>query len=408
MRNKLKLNERGQVLVLVAVALVGMLAILAMVMDGGSTYAKRRQAQNAADAGALAGAATLCSGTAAEAIAVANDYAVNRNGATSAAVSIAGSEVTVDTSIPFDTFFLSMFGRPQIIAQATATAGCFPPTSGVGVLPIAWNCRPPLEPPGPLDPECEIFFQDHADDDDDGRCTWGEDPVYIIVDSADIVTDLNCQEPPPDPDNPIILPGFIDCDLDDNEINDDLAILSGGNRSWLDLDGGGGGASDLSDWITNGFPGEVYTHTWFGGQTGVSVSVYNTVHDEVLSDTVIIPVFDQFCGGPPESVCPGLVHDDPPPNPPGFDDTIVLSGGASVDYFHIIAFALFKPVCVDAGSNPGGGETCDGNQFLQDNGIINPSGKTIEGCFLTGTIPDGGGSGGGGVNVGAYVVYLTR
>jgi type II secretory pathway pseudopilin PulG len=401
-KHKLKLSQRGQVLVLVAVALIGMLAILALVLDGGNTYAKRRQAQNAADAGALAGATTLCRGTAAEAIAAANDYAVNRNGAASAVVSIVDSEVTVDTSIPFDTFFLSVFGRPQITAQATATAGCFSPGSGLGILPIAWSCRPPEIPPvGPLDPACSILFEDETDGDDD--CTFGVDPIYIIVDSADIENDLVCEDPPPAPGDPPAL-GFVDCDLDDDGTND-LDVLSGGNRSWLDLNGGGGGAADLRDWITNGFPGEVYTHTWFAGQTGVAVSVYDTVHDEVLVDDeiVIIPVFDQFCGGPPDTTCPELVHTDPPDD---FDDTIVFSGGASTDYFHVISFALFKISCVDAGSHPGGGSSCPGNQQLQDWNIINPSGKTIEGCFIQGTVPGLGG--GGGPFVGAYVVYLTR
>jgi hypothetical protein len=230
--------------------------------------------------------------------------------------------------------------------------------------------------------------------------------MYIIVDSTDIENDLVCEDPPPAPGDPPAL-GFVDCDLDDDGVND-LDVLSGGNRSWLDLDGGGGGASDLSDWIENGFPGEVYTHTWFAGETGVSVSVYNTVHDEVLMDdeVVIIPVFDQYCGGPPASDCPGLVHNE---LDDGVDDTIVLSGGSSTDYFHIVSFALFKVSCVDAGSHPGGGNTCPGNEQLQDWNIINPSGKTIEGCFIQGTAPGlGGGSGGGGPFVGAYVVYLTR
>ena len=196
-RRILVVADVGAGLVLVAVALMGMLAILALVLDGGNTYAKRREAQNAADAGALAGAATLCRGTAGEAIAAANDYAVNRNSATSAAVSVTGSEVTVDTSIPFDTFFLSILGRPQITAEATATAGCFSPGSGIGILPIAWSCSPPEFPPvGPLDPACAILFEDENDGDDD--CTWGVDPMYIIVDSTDIENDLVCEDPPPD------------------------------------------------------------------------------------------------------------------------------------------------------------------------------------------------------------------
>lgn len=400
MKGKAKISERGQVLVLVAVAIIGMLAILALVLDGGNTYAKRRQAQNAADAGALAGAAARCRGTVSDAVTAGYDYAVNRNGADNAVVTVVIHEVTVDTSITYDTFFLSIFGRSQITAEATATAGCFVPGLGQGVLPIAWSCRPPAVPPGsPLDPACEIYFED-----EDG-CQWGDDPVYVIVDDTDIQEDLVCEDPPPAPGDPPTS-GYVDCDLDDDGTND-LDVVSGGNRSWLDLDGGGGGASSLSDWITNGFADPVDTHTWFAGQTGVAVSVYDTVFDEVLSvdKDVVIPVFDQFCGGPPETDCPALVHNDPPP---GFTDQIVLSGGSSTDYFHVISFAIFDVTCIDAGSHPSGG-SCPGNQQLQDWGIINASGKTIEGCFKTGTAPGlGGGAGGGGPYVGAYVVYLTK
>jgi hypothetical protein len=49
-------SERGAVLVHVAIALVGLMALGAFVIDYGVLWASRRQAQNAADAGAMAGA----------------------------------------------------------------------------------------------------------------------------------------------------------------------------------------------------------------------------------------------------------------------------------------------------------------------------------------------------------------
>jgi len=51
--------ERGAVIVHVSIALVGLLAFGAFVVDYGVMWAARRQAQNAADAGALAGAISL-------------------------------------------------------------------------------------------------------------------------------------------------------------------------------------------------------------------------------------------------------------------------------------------------------------------------------------------------------------
>jgi len=49
-------EERGQIVILVVVALVALLAMIGLAIDGGQALALRRSAQNAADAAALAGA----------------------------------------------------------------------------------------------------------------------------------------------------------------------------------------------------------------------------------------------------------------------------------------------------------------------------------------------------------------
>jgi hypothetical protein len=55
MKTKL-FNERGQALILIALAAIGLFAIAGLAIDGSVKYADRRHAQNAADAAALAGA----------------------------------------------------------------------------------------------------------------------------------------------------------------------------------------------------------------------------------------------------------------------------------------------------------------------------------------------------------------
>src|SRR5688572_14103313 len=52
-------SERGAVIVQVAIALIGLLAMSTFVIDYGVLWASRRQAQNSADAAALAGAISL-------------------------------------------------------------------------------------------------------------------------------------------------------------------------------------------------------------------------------------------------------------------------------------------------------------------------------------------------------------
>ncbi|MCX6080161.1 MAG: Tad domain-containing protein [Chloroflexi bacterium] len=51
-------SEKGQAIVLIAFAIVGMFALVALALDGGQAFSDRRQAQNAADTAAMAAALT--------------------------------------------------------------------------------------------------------------------------------------------------------------------------------------------------------------------------------------------------------------------------------------------------------------------------------------------------------------
>ncbi|MGB7874939.1 MAG: pilus assembly protein TadG-related protein, partial [Anaerolineales bacterium] len=56
---KVKINsnsERGQVLVIIAIAIIGLVGITGLAIDGSIILEDRRHAQNAADTAALAGA----------------------------------------------------------------------------------------------------------------------------------------------------------------------------------------------------------------------------------------------------------------------------------------------------------------------------------------------------------------
>lgn len=57
--NEMKSSDRGAVLVYVIVAAIGLVAVSALTIDAGVKWMARNQAQNAADAGALAGATAL-------------------------------------------------------------------------------------------------------------------------------------------------------------------------------------------------------------------------------------------------------------------------------------------------------------------------------------------------------------
>src|SRR5258708_25668801 len=92
-------SERGQSAVMVALLLVALVGMLALALDGGNAFFKRREAQNAADAGALAGAREWCNTqNATSAANRALEYAVTRNGATRAQVQVKNGLVTVSTT----------------------------------------------------------------------------------------------------------------------------------------------------------------------------------------------------------------------------------------------------------------------------------------------------------------------
>src|SRR5688500_14659386 len=52
-------SERGQVLILLALAAIGLFAITGLALDGSAKFSDRRHAQNAADTAAVAGALAM-------------------------------------------------------------------------------------------------------------------------------------------------------------------------------------------------------------------------------------------------------------------------------------------------------------------------------------------------------------
>ncbi len=169
-------SSRGQAIVLMALLMVGLLAFAALAIDGGNTYVERRRAQNAADAGALAGArelwlhvSTLDSSEttvqqaineAAESNGIAdtngiagdtvNDnvtaYYTDRLGnKLGVEVGVAGippnaGGINVVTQRDFNTFLAGLIGRGEMGANAEATAVIIPP-QGCGDYAIFAACE---------------------------------------------------------------------------------------------------------------------------------------------------------------------------------------------------------------------------------------------------------------------------
>src|SRR5690606_19715435 len=67
----IKTSERGQALIIITLAAIGLFAFAALAIDGSMAFSEKRHAQNAADASALAGALAYARGNDIEAAALA-------------------------------------------------------------------------------------------------------------------------------------------------------------------------------------------------------------------------------------------------------------------------------------------------------------------------------------------------
>lgn len=280
--NLLGKRERGQTVVIVALVLVALLIIVALAIDIGLLHLERRHMQNAADAGALAGARELCLGRSeAEAIAKATEYATVQNRAQQAEVSIQGNIVTVVAKRQADLFFGGVTGVGSRLVTAEAKAACGRVTEGCGLWPVAFfrGAFNKLRAAG-----CgQIFY------------VWDDDKTF------------DCQCLPGDPSCIAY-----DCDLNDDGIDD---VIQGGDRGWLDLSGAaypytgeclqpGCGASEIACLILNNSGLNINLPKCISGDSGVKAGVKDEV-DARMGDTVAIPLYDSVGCQDPSGNCPG-------------------------------------------------------------------------------------------------------
>ena len=130
--------QRGQILVVFVLAMVAIIGVIGLAIDGGGAYAQRRDQQTAADLAALAGANDYLLGNnasqamdRARTISAANDF--SNTGSTSVDVAIDtsnGVELQVTIVSPHRNSFLGALGMPSwdVTTSATALSG-FPDTA---------------------------------------------------------------------------------------------------------------------------------------------------------------------------------------------------------------------------------------------------------------------------------------
>lgn len=128
-------RERGQALIVIAIALVLLVAILGLVIDGGNAFLDRRSAQNAADSAALAAALTRIRGQSdwvAAALTSAKDNGYSNDGQRSVVEvysppssgpfvgNVEYIQVVITSHV--NTYFAKVIGQSQITNMVQATA----------------------------------------------------------------------------------------------------------------------------------------------------------------------------------------------------------------------------------------------------------------------------------------------
>jgi len=144
-------EERGQILVIFALAITAIIAMVGLVLDGSSAFSQRRTEQNAADLAALAGANAYLNTTgnttaksaaavaAAQASATGNGYTHGTDG-TSLAVSVqfnsSGATITVGVTDPHPNSFARIVpGQEAWNVSVTASAWAGVIDTGIGAAP---------------------------------------------------------------------------------------------------------------------------------------------------------------------------------------------------------------------------------------------------------------------------------
>lgn len=327
-------SSGGQALVLVALSLLVIVAFVALAVDGGGLYAARRQMQNAADAGALAGARQMCfesdtSFAAVEAVAI--EYASTLNGADEDAVevTVVDYNVTVVAEITVDTFFAGVIGFRQVPVAASATAMCSQANEGDNLFPL-----------GVYHPQYDILACDQA---------TGEGEYIWIFAGSSPGMDYYCHGDPNVPNQPPSGSNkykTCDCGQVASFAGPGGAPVTGhlgpGDRGWLTFFEPlppyeppvnylqSCGASALHFWLVNGHPGPYKVGDCIPGQPGVVASAEGHINtykaltpDERIRNVVL---YQEDCDS---------CDDGPPAN-------MQCCGGGGLSYYRVSGFGCVE------------------------------------------------------------------
>ncbi|MDA8235369.1 MAG: Tad domain-containing protein [Clostridia bacterium] len=234
---KLKKEERGSTIVLVAIGMVVFLAFTALVADVGLLYLNRARLANAIDAATLAGVQELPRNPV-QARLLASDYAA-RNGADpdqlNITISSDNQSIRVESAKTVNLFFAKAIGISTGEVAVGAEAKVGPITSAMGIAPLSVVEQQ-------FQSDKLYFLKDGAGNNYQKSNTYEDNDLDGILNNQD-----------DDDDND----GIRD-DLDDDDDNDGIMDRDDSGHGWFGpLSLGGNGESRYRDNLQTGYQNEL-------------------------------------------------------------------------------------------------------------------------------------------------------
>lgn len=280
-----QIGDRGQTLVLMALAITALLLGTAVVIDGGNAFVQQRRAQNAADATAEAGAVQLARKMSGVAISDADvDAAVTASASDNALTAVASAEYTdragvvlgpvgsgtipsgtqgvkVVGDLDFNTYIagLTGMGSWKASAQATAIAGFAADTGFGAVIPLTFP----------------ILLTWCESGGGSTKFTFPDDGVYVPSPPEDWNPRFGTPWPF-GPNNLVAIP---------------LCSNGPGNVGWIDWDPPAGGVPDVAADILGGSSPPITTPKWYySTETGANTAL-DSAMDTWEGKDIQLPIF---------------------------------------------------------------------------------------------------------------------
>ncbi len=240
-----------------------LIGFLALAIDVGNIYMERRRMQNAADAGALAGAREMCLGQSEATVRAAAANYMARNGMVAGEIGVddiqfVSNRVIVNAHETVTTLIARLIGIVTVDVGASATASCTGANAACGLWPISFDLN--------------LY----------SGVTCGQSMVIWDADKDNKAVVCEIDGAPRD------LCECYDCDLDNNG-SDDFVVVTDIARGWMDFPSTddpvytdsckaeGCGASELACRLGNGSGGRVELPACIPGLRGVKAGVKDEV-----------------------------------------------------------------------------------------------------------------------------------